>query len=810
MDSVIESLLADGIGSFERGDFREARRHFSQAMLRAPQHVRTRFWLGAAQYHLGNVGEALRHLEPLREEATPPVPERPAAVHEYLSRCHLGRDPERALAIGEEGIRRDPDDARLRLVVGNACYRLDRWQDALGHYDAAWRLEGGREGRPAFPAQPGQVPYARSSALVKLARWSEALAAVEDALAREPDSALYLNRRAVILLDGLGDAEGAVEAARRAIAADPRTVATGGDGVYHWNLAVALKKLGRLDEALAAVEQAIAVSPAPAYRALRDELAKRAKPAAPASPPPARARVDFSRVGGMHALKEEIRGIIEVVHTRRDEARRYGIVRNGILLYGPPGCGKTFFAEAIAGEFGLTFLRVGLGSALTKFVGGAAEAIEKVFAQARAHLPCLLFFDELDAIACRRDDAVSTHEQQTVNAFLQQIDANRDVPGLVIAAATNRLAEIDPAAIRDGRFDYKVKIYRPDFDARREILTTLLRDRPHERVTDVTGLAQEMEGFSAAQIRHVLDAAAMAAMEAGALIGEGHLREALRERAAAGRPAGARLGWDDLILPEATKRKLQFIERFIEHPDLVRRLGVEPPTGVLLYGPPGTGKTTVARVLAAQTDASFHAVNAADVFSKWLGDSERRVKELFETARENVPALVFIDEIEAILGRRQDGDGAARAVSAVVNTFLAEMDGIEPTTRVFVIGATNRPDLLDEAVLRPGRLGDTIEIGLPDAAGRLALLRLHSRRMTLGPDVDLERLATETDGASGADLRGLCTAAGRNALLRALDAGSKDPAVGMDDFLRAREEHRLKRAWAPARHPLGFAASPTS
>jgi transitional endoplasmic reticulum ATPase len=302
----------------------------------------------------------------------------------------------------------------------------------------------------------------------------------------------------------------------------------------------------------------------------------------------------------------------------------------------------------------------------------------------------------------------------------------------------------------------------------------------------------------------------MAAMEAGALIGEGHLREALRERAAAGRPAGARLGWDDLILPEATKRKLQFIERFIEHPDLVRRLGVEPPTGVLLYGPPGTGKTTVARVLAAQTDASFHAVNAADVFSKWLGDSERRVKELFETARENVPALVFIDEIEAILGRRQDGDGAARAVSAVVNTFLAEMDGIEPTTRVFVIGATNRPDLLDEAVLRPGRLGDTIEIGLPDAAGRLALLRLHSRRMTLGPDVDLERLATETDGASGADLRGLCTAAGRNALLRALDAGSKDPAVGMDDFLRAREEHRLKRAWAPARHPLGFAASPTS
>ncbi len=809
-DAPLDRLLRDGRAAFDRGDFRAARAHFSQAALVDPKDGGARFWLAAAQYHLGQVGEACKHLEDLVAARTPPVPERPAAVHEYLARCLLADDARRAIAVAEDGVRRDPRDARLRFVLGNTHLRLSAYEDALRHLDEAWALEGGRGGRPAFPAHPGQVAFARSTALVALRRWDEALAAVEDALAREPGNAAYHNRRGVVLFDGRGDAAAAAGAVRGAIELDPDTAATGYDGVFYYNLAVYLERLGRRDEALAAVERAIAISPARDYKALRDRLGIGAP--APAAPGPAapslaapRERVTFASVGGMHGLKEQVRRIMDVVFTRRDQARRYGIERNGILLYGPPGSGKTFFAEAIAGEFGLTFLPVSLAAAQTKWVGGAGETVERVFREARERAPALLFLDELDAIAARREGLASGHEQHHVAALFQQIDAARRVPGLVLAAATNRLEAIDPAVVREGRFDYKVKIYRPDFDARREIVTVLLRDRPHDASVDPARLAQQMEGFSAAQVRHVVDAAAMAALEADAPISAGHFQRAIGERLAERRYGGPPLGWDDLILPEATKRKLQSIERFIEHPELAEELGVAPPTGVLLHGPPGTGKTTVARVLASQVDAAFLVVGPSDIFAKWVGESEQRVKELFERARDQVPAIIFLDEIESILGRRGDADtGATRAANAVVSTFLAEMDGIAPIKRVFVVGATNRPDLVDEAVLRPGRLSESIEIGLPDAAGRLAMLRHFCGPMRLAPGLDLAAVAARAEGASGADLRGLCTAAGRNALLRILDAGGDgERIVDPEDFARALDELFPRGGEAPA---IGFQA----
>jgi transitional endoplasmic reticulum ATPase len=806
-DPVFDTLIKHGVAAFQREDYRTARKQFSQAILRMPRDDRARFWLGATQYHLGNVGEAKKHLEEIKRSGEPPVADRPAAVHEYLCRCYLSSDTEKAIQFGEEGVRRDPDDPRLRLVTGNAYFRLNRHDAALEHFDAGWEAENGRAGTPAFAARPGQIPYARSSVFAALERWPEALSAIEDALVRDPDCASYHNRKGIILFDGLREAERALEATLRAIDLDPGTVATGNDGVYYYNAAVYLKHLKRYDEALSNIDKGISISPRQDYRALREQLLGFAQEKA-AAQPPASPTLDYSHVGGMHGLKDQVRRIMRVIFSDRDEAKRYGIVRNGILLYGPPGCGKTFFAEAMAGEFGLNFQRVSLGSAQTKYVGAAAENIEKVFHEARSMLPCLLFFDEFDAIAGKRSDAVSQHEQQMVNALLQLIDSHRDTPGLVIAAATNRLGEIDSAAIREGRFDYKVKIYKPDFDARREIVLVLLRDRPHDATVDASCLAQDMEGFTAAQIRHVIDAAAMAAMEAESPISDGHLREALIERLEDVRYGGPRLDWDDLILPAETKRKLQFIEQFIENPELVKKLGVDPPTGVLLYGAPGTGKTTVARVLASQTDASFHAVNAADIFSKWLGESEQRVKELFEQARENVPAIIFIDEIESVLGSRADGDsGASRAVNAVVNTFLAEMDGIASNQRIFVIGATNRPDLLDEAVMRPGRLSEAVQIGLPDADGRLALLQLFTKKMKLGGRVDLVAIAKATEGASGADLMGLCTIAGRNALLRELGAGGEEPAVTTEDFQEALKELFPETAWDAEIRPIGFQTS---
>lgn len=796
-----EELLREGVELFEAGHFERARASFSRAHLISPQLPAARFWVAVAQYHLGNVGEAREHLEPLLD-SPPPLPDRPGAVHEYVSRCYLGTDPEKALSVAVAGAEKDPADPRLRVVAGNAYMRLASARDALAQYDLAWELEGGSHGVPAFPPKPGLVPFSRSSALVALSRWQEALEAIKAALAREPENGYYHDHRGIILRAGLNDPGRALDAALRAIQLDPQTLGSGGDGSYHYHAALCLQALDRRLEAVEALDRALAISPQARYRELKEQLLHPVQtgggPERPYHP-----GIDYSHVGGMHGLKEQVRRIMDVVFERREDAARYGISRNGILLYGPPGCGKTFFARATAGEFGLAFRPVNLGSALTKWVGAAAEPVERIFAEAREQLPCLLFFDEFDAIATRRDEAGSHHEQQQVNALLQQIDANRDVPGLVIAAATNRIDELDPAIIREGRFDFKVKIYRPDFDARREILLVLLAGRPHDPLLDATELAHAMEGFSAARIRHVVDAAAMAAMEALAPIDQDHLFAALRGQMQHGRFAGPGLRWEDLILPAETLHRLQFIERFMEHPELVRELGIEPPTGALLHGPPGTGKTTIARVLASETDASFYAVNAADIFSKWVGDSEKRVRQLFERARDNVPALIFIDEIESILGHRVASTGGAdRTGNAVVNTFLAEMDGIAGTRRIFVIGATNRPDLVDDAVLRPGRLGEVIEIGLPDEAGRLALLQLFTRDMKLLDDVDLAVIAAAAEGASGADLRGLCTAAGRAAFLREFETGGTSPAVTPQDFASGLRE-LFPADWAQERR-IGF------
>ena len=437
----------------------------------------------------------------------------------------------------------------------------------------------------------------------------------------------------------------------------------------------------------------------------------------------------FEDVGGMEKLKQELRDTVGLMLEHPDDAERYGIEWNGILLHGPPGVGKTYLAQAIAGEYDLSFIHVSTGDLVASLVGGSARNIEKAFDTALQNLPCLLFFDEFDSVAQRRDTTPDQESRRTVNQLLTSLEAHRDERRLLVMAATNSIEHLDPAVIRPGRFDRHVRIDLPDAEARRAIFETELDDRPAAPDIDLDDLVRRTEGMTPAAIEKVVDMAALDVFKQAAETGDQlevdtqHLLSAIERYGGQDRPTVEHWTWDSLVLPPAIKAQLQQIQSVIEDPESARRFGVEPPTGLLLAGPPGTGKTTVAKVLAAQARASFYPVSGADVMSKWVGESERNIRQLFERARENRPSIIFIDEIDAIAGRR----GAVEVHDTQVNQLLAEIDGVAGQRGVFIIGATNRPDQLDPALLRGGRLSRTIVLGLPDEAGRLAILQTRTR-----------------------------------------------------------------------------------
>jgi transitional endoplasmic reticulum ATPase len=491
----------------------------------------------------------------------------------------------------------------------------------------------------------------------------------------------------------------------------------------------------------------------------------------------------FADVGGMEALKREVRETIGLMLQHPEEAERYGIDWNGILLYGPPGVGKTFFARAIAGEYGLNFIHVSTGDLVSGIVGGSARNIDKAFETAEQNLPCLLFFDEFDSVAQRRDNSPDQESRRTVNQLLTSLEAHHGDRGLLVMAATNSVEHLDPAVIRPGRFDRHIRIDLPDAAARREIFLTELDDRPTARDVDLETLVQRTEGMTPAAIEKIVDTAALDVFRAATATGDqleldtAHLLAGIERYGGQDRPTVEHWTWESLVLPAPIKAQLQQLQAVIEDPESAREYGVEPPTGLLLAGPPGTGKTTVAKVLAAQAHCSFYPIAGADVMSKWVGESERNIRQLFERARENRPSIVFIDEIDAIAGRR----GLIESQHTSINQLLAEIDGVAGQRGVFVIGATNRPDQLDPALLRGGRLSRTIVLGLPDEGGRLAILRLYTARMpTVG--VDLAALAHRTDGFSPADLKSLCQEAALAAMSRAGDGADTPASVTQADF----------------------------
>ena len=485
----------------------------------------------------------------------------------------------------------------------------------------------------------------------------------------------------------------------------------------------------------------------------------------------------FDDVAGLHDVKEELRASVGAILENPEEAARYRLVHNGILFYGPPGTGKTLLSRALAGEYGLRYLRLTPAAIGSSLAHETAANLQRVFDLAAASVPCLLFIDEVDAFAAARDEAPGSDHREVVTQLMTSLEECRSVPGLVVCAATNDIDELDPG-LREGRFDARIRVPLPDREARREILVLHLRRRK-ESVSwedlDVEAVVEATGGRNAAALEQIVTLAAQAALAERRPIVLADLLAAVRRGAARDRAVlEERVTWDDVVLPDDTRDQLMDLVNVFVKPDLARSLGIQPPPGILLHGPPGTGKTTIARAMATEIDASFYEQSAADLLSKWAGESEERVARLFAKARANRPSIIFVDEIDGLL-RTRGSDSANQWEERVVSQFLRELDGLAGGSGVLLVGATNRPDVVDPAV-RERRLAP-VEIGLPDATGRLQLLRKLLAGSSVAPDVDLRELALATEGMSGADLKRLRDLAGMKTLTRATRSGGEDEAV---------------------------------
>jgi transitional endoplasmic reticulum ATPase len=526
-----------------------------------------------------------------------------------------------------------------------------------------------------------------------------------------------------------------------------------------------------------------------------------------------RGDVNYDDVGGMSDTIRQLREMVELPLRYPELFTRLGVdPPRGVLLHGPPGTGKTRLAQAVANESDANFLLINGPEIMGSGYGESEKALRSVFEEAEKAAPSIIFIDEIDSIAPKRTQVHGEAEKRLVAQLLTLMDGLNSRANVVVIAATNRPDAIDEALRRPGRFDREIVIGVPDEKGRREIIGIHTRGMPLGEGVDLGELARTTHGFVGADIAALAREAAIEAvrrimpeidLEARTIPAEVLERLSVERDdfiAALKRvqPSAMRevmvqmpdVGWDDIGgVDEAQERLKEGVELPLKHPEAFHKLGIRPAKGFLLYGPPGTGKTLLAKAVAKEAEANFISIKSSDLLSKWYGESEQQISRLFARARQVAPCVIFIDEIDSLVPARGSGGGTGepQVTARVVNTILAEMDGMEELQSVIVIGATNRPALVDPALLRPGRFDELVYVGTPDEAGREHILKIHTSKMPLADGVNLADLARDTDHFTGADLEDLVRRAGLVALRR---KGADVSQVEAQDFAEALEDSR--------------------
>ena len=535
-------------------------------------------------------------------------------------------------------------------------------------------------------------------------------------------------------------------------------------------------------------------------------------------------RITYDELGGLKKEVQKIREMVELPMRHPELFDKIGVeAPKGVLLYGPPGTGKTLLAKAVAGETNAHFISLSGPEIMGKHYGESEERIREIFTQAEENAPSIIFIDEIDSIAPKRDEVSGELEKRIVSQLLTLMDGMKSRGKVVVIAATNRPDSIDPALRRPGRFDREIEIGIPDDEGRFDILSIHTRGMPIDQKVDLKQISKTTHGFVGADLEVLAKEAAMKSLRRilpeidydeekisseileKIQITSDDFRDALKEVS----PSALRevqvqvpnVSWDDVGGLDELKDELkEAVEWPIKYKDAYDYVDVESPKGILLHGPPGTGKTLIAKALAKMTESNFISIKGPELLSKWVGESEKGVREIFRKARQAAPCIIFLDEVDALVPRRGSGGSDSHVTENVVSQILTEIDGLEELNNVLIIGATNRLDIVDEALLRPGRFDRIIKVPNPDEKGRQHIFEIHTKKKPLASDVKISEIVKITDDFSGAEIAAVANRAAIAALKKYVSGKSKNVKeikITQQDLIDAVDKVRPRKKETP-------------